>query len=310
MYEWLPAERRLDYLGIPYTTALTDHKRHATLLAEEAAQEGYRKIIAVGGDGSLHETLNGICSWCERTGTPLEEFYLGVVPIGSGNDWIKTLEVPHDVKDVIELIRNNSYTKMDVVRVKSGSGKVSYMANIGGVGFDSHVCKRVNIQKESGRRGKLIYLKSLIHTILSLKAIDLSVVADGSVTYSGQCFSIAIGNGRYSGSGMRQVPIAEIDDGMVDYTVIPKVSLSKIAREMPRLFNGTLHKSQLVYTGRCRSLQIVAMDSLSSDIFEIDGEIEGELPLSVEVTGSCINALTGKNKPSGSVEKPKNDVSE
>ena len=68
MFEWLPAERRLKRLGIPCDIAMTDHKRHATALAYEAASKGYRKIIAVGGDGSLHETFNGICRWCARTG--------------------------------------------------------------------------------------------------------------------------------------------------------------------------------------------------------------------------------------------------
>ena len=294
MYEWLPAERKLKRLGIPCDIALTDHKRHATALAQQAAAEGYRRIIAVGGDGSLHEVFNGICRWCAATGVPTEEFLLGVVPIGSGNDWIRSLSVPNDTIEVVNLIRRNSFGRMDVMRVKSSGGRTAYMANIGGVGFDSHVCKRVNTQKESGRRGKLIYLNSLRYTIFNLKSINISVVADGEVVFTGLCYSVAFGNGRYSGSGMRQVPLAVLDDGLLDYTIIPKTPLLKVVKELPRLFNGTLHQSVYVISGKCRSLQIVPMDEQSNDIFELDGEIEGLLPMSIEVTGHMINVIKGE----------------
>lgn len=294
MYEWLPAERRLKRLGIPCDIAMTDHKRHATALAQHAAAEGYRRIIAVGGDGSLHEVFNGICRWCAATGVPTEEFLIGVVPIGSGNDWIRSLGVPNDTTEVVNMIHRGSSGVMDVMRVKSSGGKTAYMANIGGVGFDSHVCKRVNAQKESGRRGKLIYLNSLRYTIFNLKSIYISVVADGEVVFTGMCYSVAFGNGKYSGSGMRQVPLAVMDDGLLDYTIIPKTPLLKVVRELPRLFNGTLHQSEYVISGKCRSLQIVPMDEQSGDIFELDGEIEGWLPMSIEVIGHQINVIKGE----------------
>ena len=294
MYEWLPAERRLKRLGIPCDIAMTDHKRHATALAQHAAAEGYRRIIAVGGDGSLHEVFNGICRWCAATGVPTEEFLIGVVPIGSGNDWIRSLGVPNDTTEVVNMIHRRSSGVMDVMRVKSSGGKTAYMANIGGVGFDSHVCKRVNAQKESGRRGRLIYLNSLRYTIFNLKSIYISVVADGEVVFTGLCYSVAFGNGKYSGSGMRQVPLDVMDDGLLDYTIIPKTPLLKVVRELPRLFNGTLHQSEYVISGKCRSLQIVPMDEQSGDIFELDGEIEGWLPMSIEVTGHQINVIKGE----------------
>ena len=295
MYEWLPAERRLKRLGIPCVIAMTDHKRHATALAQHAAAEGYRRIIAVGGDGSLHEVFNGICRWCAATGVPTEEFLIGVVPIGSGNDWIRSLGVPNDTTEVVDLISRNSCGSMDVMRVKSSGGRTAYMANIGGVGFDSHVCKRVNTQKESGRRGKMIYLNSLRYTIFNLKSIYISVVADGEVVFTGLSFSVAFGNGRYSGSGMRQVPLAVMDDGLLDYAIIPKAPLLKVVRELPRLFNGTLNQSEYVISGKCRSLQIVPMDEQSGDIFELDGEIEGWLPMSIEVTGHQIRVIKGED---------------
>lgn len=293
MSEWVPAERMLQNLGIPFITAMTDHKRHATELAKEAAAAGYRRIVAVGGDGSLHETLNGIAHYCDETGTDTAEFYLGVMPIGSGNDWIKSLNVPHDLEKVIRLIENGSFGQMDVVKVAASGGKTAWMANCGGTGFDSHVCERVNHQKERGMRGKLIYLNALRHTMSHLARLNLKVIADGQTVHEGICYSIAIGNGPYSGSGMRQVPIADINDGIIDYMIVPEVKLSTMLKEVPRLFNGTLNESGVVISGRCKSLQIVPLDAASEDIIELDGEIEGKLPLSIEMDGRKINVIKG-----------------
>ena len=291
MSEWVPAEHLLDQKGVAYVTAMTDHQKHAITLAREAAASGYRRIAAVGGDGSLHEVLGGICSWCEETGVSPDEFTLAVVPIGSGNDWIKSCRVPDSVPEVIELIARDSFGRMDVVRATSRDGKVSYMANGCGIGFDSHVCDRVNRQKERGRRGKMIYLNALRYTIFHLKPISIAVQADGEAVFSGEAYSLAVGNGAWSGGGMRQAPLAVNDDGLLDYMIVPKSKLRLLVKEIPRLFSGTVHESTLIVYGKCRSLRIAPLDEASADIIEYDGEIEGRLPLLLEATGGQINVL-------------------
>ncbi len=293
MTEWLPAEKMLEQEHVPYVTALTDHKNHAVTLAHDAAAEGYRRIAAVGGDGSLHEVLNGICSYCAESGTAPEEFYLAVVPIGSGNDWIKSCKVPNELESVIKLIVAQSFGWMDIVRAVSKGGKISYVANGAGIGFDSHVCERVNMQKERGMRARMIYLKALRYTLFHLKPIRIVVREDGVAVFAGEAYSMAIGNGPWSGGGMRQVPLAANDDGQLDYMIVPKSNLLKLAKEVPRLFSGTANESSLIYSGRCRSLRITPLDEVSSDIVEFDGEIEGQLPLELEITGAKIHVLKG-----------------
>jgi diacylglycerol kinase family enzyme len=293
MSEWLPVEQLLEQEHVPYVTAMTDHKKHAVTLAREAASQGYRRIAAVGGDGSLHEVLGGICSWCAETGTPTEEFYLAVVPIGSGNDWIKSCRVPNEVNAVLRMIFDESFGWMDVLRAESRDGKVSYVANSAGVGFDSHVCERVNRQKEQGMRDRMIYLKALRYTIFHLKPVRVVVREDETAVFAGEAYSIAIGNGPYSGGGMRQVPLATNDDGLIDYMIVPKTKLLKLVREVPRLFAGTVHESPIVVTGRCPKLRISPLDEASADIIEFDGEIEGQLPLDLAFTGSRIHVLKG-----------------
>ena len=291
MSKWVPAEQKLQRLGIPFVTALTDHRKHATALAQDAAQKGYRKIVAVGGDGSVHEVLDGICRWCEATGSSTEDFTIGVMPIGSGNDWIKSLGVPHDSDAIIELISSGSSGRMDVVKVLSSGGKTSYMANVGGTGFDAHVCSRVNQQKESGKRSSLIYLNALLYTIGHISPIRLRLEADGRCVFEGSCYSVALGNGPYSGSGMRQVPLADPDDCLIDYMVVPEAPIGKILAELPRLFTGKADESPLVRSGRCSELRVIPLDDASADIFELDGEIEGTLPISITMEQRKIRVL-------------------
>ena len=303
MSEWAVAEKYLTASGIPYKTALTNYKFHATLLAYEAALHGYRKILAVGGDGSVHEVLCGIMKYVDemaeaasvpgQAGKRAEDFTLAVIPIGSGNDWIKSNGVPHDTEAVVRMISEGSFAKQDVVRVETGIGSdgvsVSYMANVGGVGFDSHVCERVNTLKERGKRSRSIYLGALLYTLFHTKSFHTRVVADGAVVYEGEIYTAAFGNGCYSGGGMRQVPQAVSDDGLLDYMIVPKASLLRILTQLPRLYNGTVNDSGLLLTGRCKCLEMSG-----DNIAEVDGEVKGSLPLRITVTGQQLSILSGR----------------
>ena len=295
MSEWVPAENRLIELGVPHNTVYTTHKHHANELAATAARLGYRRILAVGGDGSLHEVFNGIVRWCFDSGTDPEEFYVAVVPIGSGNDWIKTFAVPDNAKEVVSLLAENSFGQQDIIGIKSEGNKITYMANIAGIGFDSHVCERVNRQKERGMRSKRIYLNALLHTIRWFRAINLEVIADGTSVFSGKCYSIALGNGKYSGGRFRQTVLADPCDGIADCLIVPKVPMMTLLKELPRLVKGNANESENVYYVQARNIRIIPLDSRSADLLEVDGEIEGKMPLEVTVTGRHINVLVGKS---------------
>lgn len=289
MPEWEKASALLEKSGIEHVDVLTGYRAHAAQLAYDAAREGYRRFMAVGGDGSVHETLNGIMRYVDESGTDSAEFALTVIPIGSGNDWIKSLGIPHDKGKIIELVASGSFARQDIVRVETSSG-VCYMANIGGVGFDSAVCVTVNRQKEQGHRSRMIYLKALIHTILNLRRSHYRIVADGELVFDEEGYSIAFGNGRYSGGGMRQVPLSEIDDGLLDYMIVPRVTLLRMARELPRLFNGKIYKAKCLRTGKCSEITVEG-----DGVLEVDGEVKGTLPLRITMTGQQINVLCNQS---------------
>ena len=175
-----------DAHGIGYKIVRTAHKGHARELAREAVSQGWRKLLAVGGDGSIHEVLGGVLEGCADTGADPAEFTLGVAPIGSGNDWIRSFGLSNNAMDIIPLMASGSVSGEDVVRVDFEDGRRAWMANGAGTGFDAHVCERVNRQKESGYRSKMIYLDALRHTILHIKPIRLRISADGQERFCGE----------------------------------------------------------------------------------------------------------------------------
>jgi len=293
--EWTLADRLLREAGISYNTRFTEYKSHAVKLARTAAAAGYRRFIAVGGDGSVHELMSGLAGYAREEGIATEEFTLGVIPIGSGNDWIRSLGVPHDTASVVRLMAESPSSREDVVRVATKDCPETYMANIGGVGFDSRVCVMVNAQKESGHRSKLIYIKALLRTIAEMKRFAVQVIADGDEIYSGPCYSMAFGNGRYCGGGLIQTPLADMDDGLLDVMIVPAQSISSLLPLLPKILNGSINESPKVIYRRCRHLFVVPLDSEAAKVpVEVDGEIEGRLPLEITVTSSKINVLSGK----------------
>lgn len=293
MSKWVPAEEHLKKLGVPIHTVYTTHKHHAAELAAAAARMGYRKILAVGGDGSIHEVFEGVLSWCESSGVNPEEFYLALAPIGSGNDWIKSFNIPRDTIKTAEILAKGHFVKEDVVRVRF-SDSVSFMANIGGVVFDSHVCEKVNRSKEQGKRKARIYLRALLGSLFSIKAINIAFYTDGKLVYKGPVLDLAFGNGSYCGGGMQQCCLADPTDGILDAIIVPKIPISKLVTELPRIYNKTLHESKKIIYQRGKNFKIVPLDKASEDIVELDGEIEGRLPIEIDLLPYHINVLTNK----------------
>ena len=296
--EWPRASKILSDNRIDFEYKTTWKMGAAVEITMKACAEGYRKFLAVGGDGTVHEVLEGIAKYVqisavaktldkESQKVALDDFTLAVMPIGSGNDWIKTLEIPKDFNKVAELMKRESTGRQDVfclnLRDNNTSRNLeSFMANVGGVGFDANVCKKVNFEKNTGKSGKVLYLKALISNILNFKTFDCVVEADGKEIFRGTTMSIALGAGKYSGGGMLQVPDAVLDDGLLDITIIPLMPLHRIIRAVPGLFTGKLLKDNPeLISAKCSSLSIKPLSS-PAPLVEVDGEVVGNLPVSIE----------------------------
>lgn len=299
LHQWHRADELLRRKGIDFVVNMAGGGCRANQRACEAARQGFRRFMSVGGDGTLHDTLDGIMSFIsesDREGRhiPLSDFTIAVIPIGSGNDWIRSHGIPKDLETVTGLIAGESFAPQDVVRVsfpgRENDIAPSYMMNVGGIGLDARVCERVNHRKKQGKSGRLLYVEALIYNILHYEASDFSVECDSEKIFEGKMYSLAFGTGKYSGGGMRQTPEAVTDDGLLDVTVIPRFGLLRIAREVYKLFNGKFLSIKELVARKARRT-VVSPLAGGSEPVEVDGEVIGVTPVCFEVLDEKINVL-------------------
>lgn len=299
---WKKAAVMLENAGVPYKARFTGGADNAIAIARKSSARGYRKFIAVGGDGTIHDVLNGIAEFVSEAADPevsFDDFTLAVIPVGSGNDWVKSAGIPCNISEAVRIIADGHTGMQDVVKVTIPDSSqqcpeyetVSYMANIGGIGLDARVCEIVNKKKEQGQRGKHLYVSALLYCIGHRVPVRAKVICDGKEVFNGKYLSMAFGVGKYSGGGMRQTPQAVLDDGMLDVTIIPDIPIWTIAKEVPKLFTGTFHTVDVLTLARCKEVQIIPESEADAEPVEVDGEVIGRVPVKMEVVSDQIRVV-------------------
>lgn len=288
--DWPTISRLLDEAEIPHLGVLTEHRNHANLIAIEFIGEGYRNIIVVGGDGTMNEVLNGIFS--QKT-VPPSEITLCMIPVGTGNDWCRTFNIPFDYKGAIAVLKKGSTFLQDVGKIgyfRKESHETRYFMNIAGMGYDALVAKKTNLSKEQGKGGPLIYLWFVFAGLFQFKFPDAIIEIDDQQVFKGEMFSMNVGICKYNGGGMMQVPFAVPDDGLLDVTLIRKASKWLVVRHARKLYDGTLVKLSIVHTYRGKTIRIRSTKRI---YLEADGESLGHSPLTFEILPACLKVITG-----------------
>lgn len=288
--DWPIISRLLNKYDIRYSHAFTEYKYHAVELTVRAIGEGYRNIIAVGGDGTLNEVVNGI--FIQKVINP-SEITVGVIGVGTGNDWFRMYEIPHNYEECVRAIKNKGVFKQDVGVAEYYESSVRhkrYFINAAGVGFDAEVARRTNRLKDLGKRGALLYIFSLIKALIRYRSSRINVKVDGKHIQD-KVFSLTVGICRYNGAGMMQVPFALSDDGLFDLTIIKRISKLGVIVNLPRLYNGTILKHSRVVGVRARSIEIMSIPAVG---LEVDGESLGETPLKFSILQQAISVIVGE----------------
>ena len=287
---WNKALKQLKDGGLEVEVLATKHAGHAIELAKEAAAKGVRKFIAAGGDGTIHEVMTGILRFADQSKTSMGDFTLAALPYGTGNDWIRTPLIPEDVEKAAECIIAGKTAKEDVVRMTFPQG-VFCMANIGGIGVDAEICQRTNRLKEKGRKGQFLYTMVAPISTFARKRHKVEVTLDGELAYSGRLFTATLGNGAYRGGGLIQTAQdTKWDDGLLDISIMPGVNHFKGMQMMMHCLSGDLAVQPGMVTRKFKKMTIKPLDN-GADIVEVDGEIPGTLPLTMELTGEQINII-------------------
>ena len=272
LLDWSDIEQKLIANKFDFQAHFTEKRSDATNIVKKYIESGGRKIIAVGGDGTLNEIVNGVvsqnhCSPCDVG--------IGIIPVGSGNDWCKMFAIPSDYSKAIEIIKMQQDVFHDVGYVKFNEGKETrYFVNVAGLGFDAAVVANITRKKETKKGKKTSYLLSLITSLMAYKKQPASILVD-DVLIDDKVFSMNVGICKYSGGGMMQVPFAVHDDNLLDVTIIKNISKFDVVRNIKKLYDGSFTKHPKVETLRGQKITINSTDKF---LLEADGEILGKSP--------------------------------
>jgi diacylglycerol kinase (ATP) len=288
--DWPRIEALLKQEGLLFESVMTEHRDHANHIAAEYIGHGCRKILVVGGDGTMNETVNGI--FLQKVVSPAG-ITLGMIPVGTGNDWCRTFGIPFDYPGAIRVLKNGKTFLQDTGKISYFKNEVSltrYFINIAGMGYDALVAKKTNLQKEKGRGGPLTYLYFVFASLFQYKFIEAVIDVDGQQVFKGEIFSMNVGICKYNGGGMMQVPGAIPDDGLMDVTLIRKAPKYLVIRYAKKLYDGSLVNLPFVSTYQGK---VIRIRSIGRIYLEADGESLGHTPFVYEILQRSLRVIAG-----------------
>lgn len=288
--DWPVISNTMNRFGLDFTCVFTEHKYHAVELTVKSIKDGYRKIVAIGGDGTIHEIVNGI--FIQQV-VPTTEILLSVIPSGTGNDWVRMYGITQTYRDAVQSMLDEKSVFQDVAKIEFFESKVKqqrFMANVAGMGFDAEVTKGYNRLKDNGKSGRKMYLMSVIKVFFWYISGRFKIITDGKLFYEGLLFSSSVGIGKYNGGGMVQMPEAETDDGLMDITAIKNINKFLIIRDFGKLYSGRIFENRGVIHTKAKVIEI---ETSPNTRIEIDGEIMGYSPFRFELIPQSIRVVVG-----------------
>ncbi len=253
--------------GSPYelTWVQTEYPRHAIDLARQAAEEGFDAVVAIGGDGTVHEVVNGLMQ-VEAGQRPR----LGVIPVGSGNDFAHNLGLPDDPHQAARCLLGDTIRTVDVGSVTDDQGRQEYWDNTIGIGFSGVV--NIVTRRYTRLRGFMLYLVAVLETILfAPNALTASVSVNGNAPSKRALSMLSLCNGPREGGGFPIGPGALMDDGLITYIVMRKLSRLNMLRLLPVVMNGKhLKHTRIFESGTAEHIQVETDEAMA---IHADGEV-------------------------------------
>lgn len=255
----------------------TERKGHATEIARELSREADCNLLVMGGDGSFNEVLCGIENFQNVT--------LGLIPCGTGNDFVRASAHPSNVKKAMDVILHGETSYVDYIQFTDGRS-----LNVLGAGMDVDVLLKYESMKH---KRKLNYYLSLFYTLTHVRFHHMRITIDNGEPMERNVFMIGIGNGRYIGGGMPVCPSAVIDDGKLQLVIINEIPKSKILGAVLKFLKGEHVKLACTEVLDGKKIKIEILDDSR---FEADGEILPQADvLDAKVVSGKLKVFTQKS---------------
>jgi diacylglycerol kinase (ATP) len=268
---WRDLRDDLQRIGLIFDWAATTGRNNAIDLARTAASTGAELIVAVGGDGTLNEVVNGATQ--ESGESPV----IGAVLTGRGRDASRNFGLSLDVRAAAQALVHGTDARFDLIRGAWPDGTSRYVVTAAGAGFDAAVARRAVV---GGRQGTLPYVKAILTSLAAHTTVMTDIEADGAAAWSGRISTVVVANGAYYGGGMNIAPGAHAADGHLDCVVLGDLGRLEFLWWLPTVYRGTHLACAKVGTRRARQLTIRPASPLP---VHVDGEPAGETPVTFEI---------------------------
>jgi diacylglycerol kinase (ATP) len=278
---WPELAARAAARGLRGETLLTERPGHASSLAEQAATDGARLVVVVGGDGTVNEAVNGL----RRAGSDGVE--LAILPRGTGDDFARTFGIPADFDRALEIAADGGARTIDIGRARyvslEDSEEERYFVNFAGAGISGAIAKRgAATSRRLGAR--LAYFWATIAVFARWKSSEMSLEIDGKRRVA-QLYEVIVSNGAYVAGGMRIAPEASPDDGLFETVLIGDFTKAEFVATFPKIYRGTHVGHPKVEILRART---VAVDAPSPLPVVLDGEQPGMTPALFEIVPNAL----------------------
>lgn len=263
-------------------TAITSESKESTIYhAVEGARQGYDVIVAGGGDGTAHAVVNGLASVRSQA-------RLLILPLGTGNDLRRTLGIPDDPMEAVQLVQQGQQRAIDLMRVETPH-RTHYGVNLASGGFGG-VLQESMTEEVKANWGPLAYLRSAAEALHDLRPYEVELTLDTQEPIGLRAFNVIVANGRYAARGWRVASPANPEDGLLDVVVVPGTSLFDLAEVGSHLLTGDYLDSEAVLHYRTCKVRLSAEPPMD---FSLDGEAIHDNPLTFTALPQALRVLVG-----------------
>ena len=281
---WPAIKQYLQNKGLKFDYDITEDRGHATHLAKTAVEKSYEQIVAVGGDGTINEVVNGLYD----SGN-MKDVTLGIIGTGTGGDFSHTLGIPRHWQQACETLLHPKRVIADLGKVElinNGQSKKRLFVNFAGLGFDAEIVRATTVRfKKLG--GLPAYLAGLLTTLCNYRNRDIALKLDGKLQNRRVC-TVVMSNGKYGGGSMFLAPNAKLDDGLFDVVIVGDVDKLDLLRSLPRIYRGTHLTHPKISVTRAREVEVQSTMPAS---IQADGELLGEAPARLSILPKAITIL-------------------
>ncbi|WP_165731387.1 diacylglycerol kinase family protein [Polaribacter sp. 20A6] len=277
--QWKEIQQLLNNKKIDFSFAFTKFSKHEIELVDTAIQQGFRNIISIGGDGTLHNIVNGIMM---QRYAKTSDITIAVIPQGTGNDWIKTYNIPNNVKKAIEIIHKKNIILQDIGVLETDNSTV-FFNNVAGLGYDGYIVNKLKTLKSFG---SLAYILSGIAGLLFYKKTVFKIIFNDKVLET-NCLMTVFGICKFSGGGMQFTKNVNSTDGLLDVTIAKNLNMFDLILNLPKLYSGKIVDHKKLETYKTKAIRVVP--KTAKPFIQADGEVIGTGEVQVKIIEKAIN---------------------